>query len=120
MLSQAADVAANVSASTPLVGLLVPVLVSAVAKNSLDPKFKALLAGLFSVGAALINSDGVVDQAALETALSNTFMALAAYKGIWDHVRLNDWLAPSRGIGPKPAVAEPGDPDFVPDNFETS
>jgi hypothetical protein len=118
MLTQAASIANDVAASSPLTGLVVPVIVAAVAKNTLDPKFKALLAGLLSLGAALFTADGQIDQATLEQALNNTFMALAAYKGIWTHFNLNGSLFPGRGLGPKSAPVESGDPGFTDDNFE--
>jgi hypothetical protein len=117
MLSQVAEAATTVTGSSPITGFIVPVLVSVFTKNTLDPKLKALLAGLMSIGAALFAADGQVDQAMLESALSNTFMAFAAYKGIWDHLRLNEWMIPGVGIGPKPVESEPGDPDF---EFEAS
>lgn len=98
--------------SSPFVGFLTPLLVAFVTRNALDSRLKALLAGVFAVGAALYNHNGTIDQETLKEALTSLAYAVSLYKGIWEHVDVNGKMFPRFGVGPKSSEPELGDPDF--------
>lgn len=96
------SVASWINQYLELVAFLLPLLIGAISKASLNERAKATIMLVMTAAVTLVastQSGAVLDGATLREWATNVVITVASYYGVWKPLGLGN-VAPDKGIGP--------------------